>query len=56
MCLEFINEKEQAAARAFGFPQFHRVMDAELELSAEEKNTFDGFWILGVDRFRRNQV
>ena len=40
------HEKEQAAARAFGFPQFHRVMDAELELSAEEKNTFDEFWIL----------
>ena len=40
------HEKEQAAARAFGFPQFHRVMDAELELSAEEKNTFDdfGYW------------
>ena len=40
------HEKEQAAARTFGFPQFHRVMDAELELSAEEKNTFDdfGYW------------
>ena len=40
------HEKEQAAARAFGFPQFHRVMDADLELSAEEKNTFDdfGYW------------
>ena len=48
------HEKEQAAARAFGFPQFHRVMDADLELSAEEKNTFDDLDI-GVDRFRRNQ-
>ena len=42
----FYHENEQAAARTFGFPQFHRVMDAELELSAEEKNTFDdfGYW------------
>lgn len=40
------HEKERAAARAFGFPQFHRVMDADLELSVEEKNTFDdfGYW------------
>ncbi|MFR3125048.1 MAG: hypothetical protein ACLTN0_06165 [Coprococcus phoceensis] len=39
-------KKNRAAARAFGFPQFHRVMDADLELSAEEKNTFDdfGYW------------
>lgn len=40
------HEKEQVAARAFGFPQFHRITDADVELSAEEKNTFDdfGYW------------
>lgn len=40
------HEKERAAARAFGFLQFHRIMDADIELSSEEKNTFDdfGYW------------
>ena len=40
------HEKEQVAAKAFGFPQFHRITDADVELSAEEKNTFDdfGYW------------
>lgn len=40
------HEKEQVAARAFGFPQFHRITDTDVELSAEEKNTFDdfGYW------------
>lgn len=40
------HEKEQVAARAFGFPQFHRITDADVELSGEEKNTFDdfGYW------------
>ncbi len=40
------HEKERAAARAFGFPQFHRITDTDVELSAEEKNTFDdfGYW------------
>lgn len=40
------HEKEQVAARAFGFPQFHRITDTDVELAAEEKNTFDdfGYW------------
>ncbi len=40
------HEKEEAAAKAFGFPQFHRLTDAELELSAEETNVVEdfGYW------------
>lgn len=40
------HEKEEAAAKAFGFPQFHRVTDAELELSFEEMDTVEdfGYW------------
>lgn len=40
------HEKEQIAAKAFGFPQFHRITDTDVELSSEEKNTFDdfGYW------------
>ena len=45
------HEKERAAARAFGFPQFHRITDADIELSKEEKNTYDdfGYWCRQVD-------
>lgn len=40
------HEKEEAAAKAFGFPQFHRLTDAEVELSFEETNTAEdfGYW------------
>lgn len=45
------HEKERTAARAFGFPQFHRITDTDLELSAEEKNTYDdfGYWCRQVE-------
>jgi len=40
------HEKEKAAATAFGFPEFRRLTDMELELSEEEKNTYEdfGYW------------
>ncbi len=40
------HEKEKRAAEAFGFPEFERLTDMELELSEEEKNTYDdfGYW------------
>lgn len=40
------HEKEEVAAKAFGFPQFHRLTDAELELSFEETDTVEdfGYW------------
>lgn len=40
------HEKEKAAANGFGFPEFRRLTDMELELSEEEKNTYDdfGYW------------
>lgn len=40
------HEKERAVARAFGFPQFHRITDADVQLTNEEKNTYDdfGYW------------
>lgn len=46
------HEKERTAARAFGFPQFHRITDADVELSPEERNTFDdfGYWCRQVER------
>ncbi len=46
------HEKEKAAANAFGFPEFQRLTDMELELSEEEKNTYDdfGYWCRQVER------
>lgn len=46
------HEKERTAARAFGFPQFHRITDTDLELTNEEKNTYDdfGYWCRQVSR------
>lgn len=40
------HEREQAAARAFGFPQFHRLDEGEVELAAEERNDKEdfGYW------------
>lgn len=46
------HEKERAAATAFGFPEFQRLTDMELELSEEEKNTCEdfGYWCRQVER------
>ncbi|MEE1315360.1 MAG: DUF6128 domain-containing protein [Faecalimonas sp.] len=40
------HEKEQAAAKAFGFAEFRRLHDVEVELLPEEQNTYDdfGYW------------
>ncbi len=40
------HEKEAAAAKAFGFPQFHRPEDESIELAEEETNTYEdfGYW------------
>lgn len=40
------HEKEQMAAIAFGFGTFRRIIDVEIELEEEEKNTFEdfGYW------------
>lgn len=45
------HEKEKAAAEAFGFSEFQRLTDMELELSDEEKNTYDdfGYWCRRVN-------
>ena len=40
------HEKEQMAAMAFGFGVFRRVIDVDIELKEEEKNTIEdfGYW------------
>lgn len=40
------HEKEQEAAKAFGFPEFRRLLDNQIELSENEKNTYEdfGYW------------
>jgi len=45
------HEKEKAAANAFGFPEFWRLTDMEMELSEEEKNSYDdfGYWCRKVE-------
>ena len=45
------HEKEKAVANAFGFSEFRRLTDMELELSEEEKNTYDdfGYWCRKVN-------
>lgn len=45
------HEKEKAAANGFGFPEFRRLTDVELELLEEEKNTYDdfGYWCRKVN-------
>ena len=45
------HEKEKAAANAFGFSEFRRLTDMELELAEEEKNTYDdfGYWCRRVN-------
>lgn len=38
--------KEKEAAKSFGFPAFRRLINGEIELSAEETNTYEdfGYW------------
>ena len=45
------HEKEKSAANAFGISEFRRLTDMELELSEEEKNTYDdfGYWCRKVN-------
>ena len=45
------HEKEKAAAESFGFPEFIRMTDFEVELLPEEKNTMDdfGYWCRQVE-------
>lgn len=40
------HEKEEVAARAFGFPEFRRVTDVEIDLKEEEQNRLEdfGYW------------
>ncbi len=40
------HEKEQEAARAFGFSEFRRLTNNEIELEENEKNTYEdfGYW------------
>ncbi len=40
------HEKEQVAAKTFGFPEFRRLTDVDLKLEENEKNTFEdfGYW------------
>ena len=47
------HEKEKMAAESFGFPEFIRLTDYELELTPEEKNTMDdfGYWCRQVEHF-----
>ena len=46
------HEKEQMAAKSFGFPEFRRMTEADLELSEEETNTYEdfGYWCRQVER------
>lgn len=40
------HEKEQEAAKAFGFPEFRRLLNDEIQLEEDEKNTYEdfGYW------------
>ena len=40
------HEKEQEAAKAFGFPEFRRLTNDEIMLEEDEKNTYEdfGYW------------
>ena len=46
------HEKEKEAAEMFGFPEFIRMTDFEVELLPEEKNTMDdfGYWCRQVEQ------
>lgn len=45
------HEKEQAAANSFGFTEFRRLNGGEIELSEDEKNTYEdfGYWCRQVN-------
>lgn len=45
------HEKEKVMAQSFGFPEFKRLVDVQLELSQEETNTYDdfGYWCRQVE-------
>ena len=45
------HEKEKVAANTFGFPEFRRLTDMELELSSEEQNSYEdfGYWCRQVE-------
>ena len=47
------HEREKMAAASFGFPEFIRLTDFEMELSEEEKNTAEdfGYWCRQVEHF-----
>ena len=40
------HEKEEIAAKTFGFPEFRRLTDVDLKLEENERNTFEdfGYW------------
>lgn len=40
------HEKEEVAAKAFGFPEFRRLTDVDLKLEENERNTYEdfGYW------------
>lgn len=46
------HEKEQMAANAFGFSEFMRPTDTDVNLSDEEKNTYEdfGYWCRQIER------
>lgn len=46
------HEKEQEAAKAFGFPEFRRLTNDEIMLEENEKNTYEdfGYWCRQIPR------
>ena len=46
------HEKEQEAARTFGFSEFRRLVNNEIELDENEKNTYEdfGYWCRQIPR------
>jgi hypothetical protein len=46
------HEKEQEAARAFGFPEFRRLTNNEIPLEENERNTYEdfGYWCRQIPR------
>ena len=46
------HEKEQEAAKAFGFPEFRRLANNEINLEENEKNTYEdfGYWCRQIPR------
>jgi hypothetical protein len=40
------HDKEEQAARSFGFPMFRRLVDQEIELNERETNLYEdfGYW------------